>query len=178
VRKYFTVLAVTSLLISGCSFGGGATKATQEGTGSVRIAPDNRGTPLTIAGTTLTDRNFSTSSVKGIIVVNAWASWCRNCLFEWRDLQTIARNNPEVKFLGLNESDSKQAATKFIADHPTSYEHIYDRDNHVLNQIRGLPSVAIPTTIVLDKQHRLAARIMGPIDLRNLEEIVTSLKTE
>jgi thiol-disulfide isomerase/thioredoxin len=166
------------VFLSGCAANNGSKQNAHDGTGVVRISPARRHSPVVLSGTTLAGTSLSTSNIHGVIVVNAWASWCRNCIFEWRDLQRVSNSHINVAFLGLDESDSKQTATKFLAAHPTSYQHIFDPDNAILNRIKDVSSVAIPTTLVLDKQHRVAARIVGRINSEELENIVSDLLAE
>ena len=172
------MLIVTTTLISGCAWSSDSKQTSAKAVGDVRIAPTRRHSPVVLSGTTLAGTSLSTANTNGVIVVNAWASWCRNCIFEWRDLQRVSKHYPDVAFLGLDESDSKQAATKFLAAHPTSYQHIFDPNNAILNRIKDLPSVVIPTTLVLDKQHRVAARIMGRINPDDLQNIISALLAE
>ena len=172
------MLLVTMTVISGCTLSSGSKQTTNNGVGEVRIAPAHRHNPILISGPSLTGTSLSTASMNGVIVVNAWASWCRNCSFEWRDLQRLSEAHPDVTFLGLDESDSKTAAKKFLAAHPTSYQHLFDPNNSILNRIKDLPSVAIPTTLVLDKQHRVAARIMGRINPDDLQNLISALVAE
>jgi len=178
VRKHLAAIAATTLLLSGCALNSGLGATSQGGAGIVQIAPDRRHERITIAGQTLDGMAVSTQTMKGIVVVNAWASWCRNCAFEWRDLQTVSLANTDVHFLGLNESDTQTAAQAFLGEHPTSYQHIFDPHNVALNRIKDLPSVSIPTTLVLDQQHRVAARIMGRVSSKDLTKIIRDLRTE
>lgn len=178
MRKILAVLATSTLLLSGCTTNAGLTKNAQNGTGVSRISPTKRTEPITISGYSLQGQKLSTKALDGIVVVNAWASWCRTCILEWRDLQDVSKVNPDVSFLGLNESDSKQEALKFLSSHQTNYGHIFDPDNAILNSIQGLPSLAIPTTIVLDKKHRIAARIMGQVHGGDLKDIISKLRAE
>ena len=178
MRRTLALLAASTVFLSGCAANNGSKQNAHDGTGVVRIAQENRHSPVVVSGPTLSGSTLSTATVPGVLVVNAWASWCRNCIFEWRDLQRVSKHYPDVAFLGLDESDSKQAATKFLAAHPTSYQHIFDPNNAILNRIKDLPSVVIPTTLVLDKQHRVAARIMGRINPDDLQNIISALLAE
>ena len=171
-------MVATTLFLSGCALTSDSNSASQDGVGTVRIAPAKRDEPITIAGQTMSGTNLSTKTMDGIIVVNAWASWCRNCIFEWKDLQALSRAYPNVHFLGLNESDSKSSAQAFLKSHPSEYQHIFDPDNRIFNKLPGLPSLSIPMTLVLDPKHRVAARIMGRVDKQVLSDIITDLVTE
>ena len=171
-------MVATTLLLSGCALNSDSNSASQDGVGTVRIAPAKRDEPIEIAGQTLTGKSLSTQTMNGMIVVNAWASWCRNCIFEWKDLQALSQAYPNVHFLGLNESDSKSSAQAFLKSHPSEYQHLFDHDNRIFNKLPGLPSLSIPMTLVLDAKHRVAARIMGRVDKQSVGEILSSLSTE
>lgn len=171
-------MVATTLFLSGCALNSDSNSASQDGVGTVRIAPAKRDEPIEIAGQTMSGTNLSTNTMDGIIVVNAWASWCRNCIFEWKDLQALSRAYPNVHFLGLNESDSKSSAQAFLKSHPSEYQHLFDHDNRIFNKLPGLPSLSIPMTLVLDAKHRVAARIMGRVDKQSVGEILSSLSTE
>ena len=175
MRKILVLLTATALLSSGCAL---ATGQQDDSSNVVLISASERSDPITISGMTLEGVNLSTTTLDGMVVVNAWASWCRTCILEWRDLQEVALANPNVSFLGLNESDSKQAALKFLDSNPTNYQHIFDPNNEILNDIKDLPSLAIPITLLLDNKHRVAARIMGRAHSADLQKIINALADE
>ena len=178
MRTKSAFLAGLILLTSGCAAVSNITKPPSHGTGVVRLGPEHRHAPISLSGDSLTGERVATSSFTGIVVINAWASWCRTCIFEWKALQDVAASHPEVAFVGLNESDSKQAAIKFVTAHPSKYPHLFDPHNAILNSIKELPSLSIPTTLVLDRHHRIAARIMGRVTAQDLSDILSDLQSE
>ena len=178
MRKFSGLLVALVLLTSGCALNLSGGPRNSVGVGTVRLAPSERKQPLVLRGTSVTGLPLSTTRLEGIVVINAWASWCQTCLAEWPALQEVATSNPQIKFLGLNESDTKVSALKFLKDHPSNYEHIFDPHNQVLGSVPSLQSLAIPTTLILDKKHRIAARIMGEVKAGNLNTILNELSTE
>jgi thiol-disulfide isomerase/thioredoxin len=178
VRKLSGLLVALVLMTSGCSLNLSGGPRNSTGAGTVRLAPSERKLPLVLHGTTLAGLPLSTNRLDGILVINAWASWCQTCVAEWPTLQEVAASHPHIKFLGLNESDTKASALKFLQDHPTRYGNIFDPHNEVLGSIPSLQSLAIPTTLVLDKQHRIAARIMGQVKADSLNSILDDLSAE
>jgi len=178
VRKFSGLVVALVFLTSGCSqnLSGGPRNST--GAGTIRFAPTQRKLPLILRGTSVAGLPLSTSQLNGVVVINAWASWCQTCVAEWSTLQEVAASHPHIKFLGLNESDTKVSALKFLHDHPTRYGNIFDPHNAVLGSVPSLQSLAIPTTLVLDKQHRIAARIMGQVKADSLNSILDDLSAE
>lgn len=97
------------------------------------------------------------------MVVNFWASWCEPCRQEWPELQAAAAGHPSVGFLGVNTMDEARAARGFVRNHPTDYRHLEDVDAYLLKHLDGVPASMLPTTVVLDAQHRVAAWKSGPV---------------
>ena len=80
------------------------------------------------------------------IVVNAWASWCGPCRFEFPFLQKLsARYGKEVAFLGVNSEDSEDAAATFLREEPVPYPSYSDPDKEIYDSLgagRGFPVTA------------------------------------
>ena len=184
-----TGLATLSLALSGC----GLLSPTQEtvipieagrlttdpGIGMTVIPPDERGAPLEIAGIDLSGSQLSLSESRGdITVVNAWATWCAPCRSEMPEFAEVARafDGRGVTFIGLNVQDEPAAAREFTADTP--YRSIIDEDGSKLAQIPDVPPRSLPVTVILDRQGRIAVRIVGPIVLGSLADTVRSVIAE
>ncbi|MFM8239874.1 MAG: TlpA family protein disulfide reductase, partial [Actinomycetota bacterium] len=113
-----------------------------------------------------------------VVVVNAWASWCAPCREEL-PLLTQAHESfldEGVIFLGLNVLDDPIGAAGLLASSP--YPSIFDRDGALLATVPGVPPRSIPSTVVIDRQGRLAARIIGPVQPGQLEPLLAEIAAE
>ena len=116
-----------------------------------------------------------------VIVLNVWGSWCGPCRKEASELQALYLKNKEsgVEFVGINIRDSKISAEKFINNFGITYPNIFDRDGVKLLGFKDtLPANAIPSTLLIDKNGKVAARQLGPIDRALLQGFISSLVDE
>ena len=89
------------------------------------------------------------------MVVNQWASWCGPCRYEFPFFEHMARRyGDRVGFLGVNSKDGREAALRFLKDHPVPYPHYFDPDAKIARVFRG--GRAFPTTAFYDEAGRLA----------------------
>lgn len=166
-RRGFLSLAAVVPALAACSSGTGVSSEDgfAVGDGSyTRIAPDKRAAAPELAGTTLDGKKISTADYVGkVVVINVWGSWCAPCRHEAPQLVKAAAETKGVaQFIGLNTRDTNQAAAaSFARVSKMTYPHIWDPDGKLLLAFRSLPAKAIPSTLVLDKQGRIAARILG-----------------
>ncbi|MEJ7650605.1 MAG: TlpA disulfide reductase family protein [Nakamurella sp.] len=101
-----------------------------------------------------------------VVVLNFWGSWCGPCRAEAPLLASAATTlkSDGVQFLGINSRETdRENGADFDAVRATPYPSIYDQQLRVLASIRGYPINAIPSTIVLDRQHRVAWITISPI---------------
>lgn len=98
------------------------------------------------------------------VVLNAWASWCEPCRVEAPELAAFAEANPAVRMVGLNVNDEPVAANAFAQATGIDYEQVVDADGAILATIPGIPPAGLPSTVVIDEQGRIAARIIGPLN--------------
>lgn len=90
------------------------------------------------------------------VVVNQWASWCPPCRREFPFFQQLAaRYGPRVAFLGVDSSDNRDAARRFMQRFPTPYPHYFDPDNAIARVFGG--GRAWPTTAFYDARGRLTS---------------------
>ncbi len=143
------------------------------------IPSEDREQSIVIAGEAADGTKLTTASLAGdIVVVNAWASWCPPCIEELPLLASAAEayGDKGVTFLGLNSMDDPIAAASLLGSSP--YRSIDDRDGAILATIPGVPPRSLPSTIILDRQGRIAVRIIGPVRPGQLEGTLETLITE
>jgi thiol-disulfide isomerase/thioredoxin len=144
----------------------------------VEIAVNDRNAPIEISGPGLNGGQVSTADLNGVVIVNAWASWCAPCREEWPILAEIQTENPTVNLLGLNEADDSEAAADFLTSQKGEWPHIVDPNQSIAAESEVIQGSYLPGTIVLDKQHRIAAKFIGPVNKSDLQRIVTQLLAE
>lgn len=153
------------------------------GDGSLTVlAPTDRRPAPTVAGTTLTGSAWSSESVAGkVIVYNVWGSWCAPCRAEAPALVAASKRTAELAvFVGLNTRDLEKAAPRaFVRAFDVPYVNLYDPDGRLLLAFAGqLPASAIPSTLVVDREGRTAARIIGQATEATLVGLVTDIAQE
>jgi len=144
-------------------------------------APDQRLPGPRLRGELLDGTSFDSGSWAGdIVVVNFWGSWCPPCRAETPDLVRVANaiRDQGVRFLGVDVRDNRASAQAFVRDYGVPYPSIFDTDNQTLLAFRGLPPNAVPTTFLIDRRGRIAARALGRIDEAQLTAALTTLRQE
>ena len=141
------------------------------------IPPEERGAPVEVSGPDLDGTGtLSTSAYAGkVVVVNVWGSWCPPCKAEAADLQAASEDTAGVaQFLGITTRDRDPVPPQaFVRTRNITYPSIYDPDGRTLLAFaRDLPPSAIPSTMVLDREGRLAVRVLGPVSRITLVQMV------
>lgn len=158
--------AVTSACSQGASTGD---KGFVDGQGLItRLAADERKTPGEVSGTTLDGDDLSLEQYAGkVIVLNVWGSWCPPCRKEARLLASASRTLAKegVVFVGVNTKDSSpEQGLAFERRYDVPYPSFFDPSGRTLLAFHGtLNPSAIPSTVVLDQQGRVAASILGEV---------------
>ncbi|MFB9731483.1 TlpA family protein disulfide reductase [Ornithinimicrobium kibberense] len=191
LRAVLPALVLAGLL-AGCSDEGGTITAQMRegdqkgyvaGDGSIEsLAPDQRSTEVALTGTTLEDEPWTIEDLAGtVVVVNVWGSWCGPCIAETPDLEEVATALREagepVQFIGVNSRDSVPSAQAFQERYDVSYPSLQDDGGRTRAQL-GSIAVATPTTLVVDGQGRLAARVSGQVDAATLRGLVDDVLAE
>jgi thiol-disulfide isomerase/thioredoxin len=169
------LVAGVALLLTGCStgndaavYGGSFTFVSPGGQTEFYYPAADRGKVANLSGENVAgDGTISLSDYAGqVVVLNFWGSWCGPCRAEAPALeQAAAALAPTgVQFLGVNVKDTKSAAADFLASKQVSYPSIYDPSMRTLLAIKGYPASGIPSTIVLDRQGRVAHIWLKAID--------------
>ena len=179
--------ALVAVLLAGCSSSsaqsGAPDKGYISGDGSVTlVAAAKRDDVVTFAGTTLDGTKFDVSDHRGeVVVVNVWGSWCPPCIAEAPALEKVweQTRSQGVQFIGVNTRDQNAAARAHERRFKISYPSIDDDGGRVLLAFRGtLPPVAIPSTLVLDRSGRVAARVLGKVSAGTLRGVVDDVLAE
>ncbi len=134
----------------------------------VEIPADERGEPVDFGGVTENGEKFSSDDISGqVAVVNFWYAGCGPCRAEAKDLEAAWQQHQadDVAFIGVNIYDQADTALAFAETYGITYPSLIDADTGEakLAFAKVTPIQAPPTTLVLDKQGRVAARIIGPI---------------
>ncbi|WP_295010514.1 TlpA disulfide reductase family protein [uncultured Microbacterium sp.] len=133
------------------------------------IKAADRSRPVSFAGTLEDGKSFTSASIAGdVTVVNFWYAACGPCRVEAEDLQSVWKkyDGKGVSFVGVNTYDQAGTAQSFNEKYGVTYPSIIDVNTGAAKlAFAEVTSIqATPTTLVLDKQGRVAARIVGPID--------------
>ncbi|MBN9643889.1 TlpA disulfide reductase family protein [Corynebacterium mendelii] len=128
------------------------------------------------------DTTLSLSDFDGqVVVLTAWGQWCGPCRTEIDDLENIQEEiSPRGgTVLGINVRDAnQQIARDFITDNGATYPSIWDPPFKTAAALGGVPASVIPTTVVLDRDHRVAAVFLRAITDREVLEVVEPLLEE
>lgn len=160
---------------NGSSFVTGSYGTTVFRSGARPKAPD-------VVGTTLTGSKFKLSADRGsVVVMNFWGSWCTPCREEAPALGTLARNfaGTDVRFVGVDIRDDPASAEAFMRTFRISYPSLNDPNDLVALDFHGtVPPAGIPTTLVIDRSGRIAARIVGQASYSGLRALIKQVKAE
>ena len=177
--RQLIVLAVSALVLTGCGNGGSsiAQESYISGNGAITfISTDSRQMAPKLSGDTLYGTKFEFGGDR-MAVVNVWASWCSPCRAEVPALISLSEKYPEVQFVGILTRDNLANAEVFARQLAVTYPNFID-DSLLLGFRNTLPANAIPTTMVIDKQGRVAARISGAITVGGLSDLIERLAAE
>ncbi len=193
MRRFVALAAIAAGVLAGCSTGDDA--VAQGGTfefvapgGKTDIAyepPASRGKPGPISGPSLTDpaKTISLDDFAGkVVVINVWGQWCGPCRAEISQLQKVyddTRTLP-VAFLGIDVRDNDiDAPRDFVADRRVTFPSIYDPAMRTMIAFGGkYPTTVIPSTVVLDREHRVAAVFLRELLASDLLPVVQRLAAE
>ncbi len=189
--KRLALLLAAVFAVAGCSTGsdavatgtefnfvspGGKTDITYEGDERQPI-PEMSGESLMEEG-----KRITLSSYKGkVVVINLWGAWCPPCRVEAPQLQKVWETYQDkgVQVLGIDFRDeNRQQPADFMRDTGLTYPSIYDPPGRSLLPLKGYPRAVVPSTIVLDKQHRVAAVFLRDLLAEDLTPLIDRLLAE
>ena len=188
------MVAAALVVLAGCSFAtptGDAPSQAREFTfvapgGQTRIfydPPASRGTVRGLSGESLLQpgATIGVDDFPGqVVVLNIWGAWCGPCREEMPGLQQIHQQmQPDgVTLLGIDVRDDRAGAADFIRDRAITYPSIYDNPGRSLLALRGFPRNTVPSTIVLDRRHRVAAVFLTAVRVSELLPVVQRIAAE
>ncbi|MFE3602716.1 TlpA family protein disulfide reductase [Streptomyces sp. NPDC059096] len=193
-RRLRTVLplvaAASAMTLTACgsggqSGGGGDTNFVTNTGGVSTVAAGERQPIKKIAGETLEGEQLDVADLKGkVVVLNVWGSWCPPCRAEAPHFAKVAKETASkgVEFVGLNTRDpNKGPALAFEKDYGVEYPSLYDPTGKLI--VSGFPKgslnpQSIPSTIVLDREGKIAARSLMALNEEKLRKMIDPLIAE
>lgn len=181
LRGWVAAVAAIAGLLTGCGSAGTDTGGFVGGDGTVTLLPfDQRRPAPAISGTTLDGKPWAspTDSGRQVIVYNVWGSWCAPCRAEAPALVAASKRTAgTATFVGINTRDLDQAAPRaFVRAFEVPYVNLFDPDGALLLAFEGqLPPSAIPSTLLVDPDGRVAARIIGETTEATLVGLIEDL---
>ncbi|MCK9871388.1 TlpA family protein disulfide reductase [Nocardiopsis dassonvillei] len=176
------------LVLTGCSQGApegsaaaNAASGAADGAATV-FAADERVDAPEVSGTDLDGEEISLADYAGrILVLNIWASWCGPCRAEQPVLDEVYAEYQElgVDFLGVNTKDDETAARAYTNAQEVAYPSLYDQPGEITQAFRDtVPPRAIPSTLIIDPEGRIAARVIGATTYGQLTGLLDPIVVE
>ena len=161
----------------------GDQKGYVSGDGAVETIPaDKRGAPVDLKGELLDGTAWDAASARGkVLVLNVWGSWCAPCVAEapalqktWSDLQA---DKAPVDFMGIDFREDPARGAAFATKAGITYPSLSDESGVTILALQG-KAPTVPTTLVLDTEGRIAARVNGPASASTLRGLVDDVVAE
>ncbi|WP_172639340.1 TlpA family protein disulfide reductase [Streptomyces tailanensis] len=182
--------AALALVLSACS--GGGVQGGGGGTGFVigtdgiaTVKKGERDAAPELSGKTIDGEQLDVASAyKGkIVVLNVWGSWCPPCRAEAVNFVKVSDDLADqgVQFVGINTRDtSTRPAQAFEEEFKVTYPSLYDPTGKLLLRFEKgtLNPQLIPSTIVVDRDGKLAARAQKPLTEALLRKMLKPILAE
>jgi thiol-disulfide isomerase/thioredoxin len=180
---------VCALGASACSTAGATTSDQQtnyvslNGAGVLTTyAVGHRKVAPTVSGTDLDGHSLSLSSYAGkVVVLNFWASWCPPCRSEAPALEQVYTDTRAsgVQFVGVDiRENGASDGTNFVSTHHIDYPSFSDQSSRIALEFRKTGVESPPTTIIIDRHGRIAARGLGEMTYTQLLSVVKQVAAQ
>ncbi|PTM88900.1 TlpA family protein disulfide reductase [Streptomyces sp. VMFN-G11Ma] len=181
--------AVTALLMSACSSGGtsgggGDTNFVMGKDGISTAKKGERAAAPDLSGKTVDGKQLDVASFKGkVVVLNLWGSWCPPCRAEAPGFEKVSQDLKDkgVQFVGINTRDpGTSSALAFEKQYGVSFPSLYDPTGKLMLRFKKgtLNPQAIPTTLVLDREGKIAARSLAALSEDKLRRMIAPVLAE
>jgi thiol-disulfide isomerase/thioredoxin len=161
------VFAALALLSDDGALRGSPNPGSPGASGARPVAVTPEQAPILLGEDPITGEEVALADFRGKpVVINVWASWCPGCNDEAADLREFATDHPEVVVLGVDFQDTVEGARRFYRRWEWTHPSIFDSSG---TQGAALGLFGMPTTLFLDSQHRITARVVGATDRAGFE---------
>ncbi|NUR26861.1 MAG: TlpA family protein disulfide reductase [Catenulispora sp.] len=172
-RRFALLGLLGSVTLAACS-----SPSTSTPTGVIKAA-DRKNAP-TVQGELLDGGRYDLAGHTGkVVVINFWASWCSPCRAEAADLEKVyqATKASGVEFVGINIRDEKDKAVAFHEGR-AAYPSIFDPAGKISLGFTDVPPSAIPSTLIIDRQGRIASITRRDIRAETFQPLVEQVAAE
>lgn len=181
--------AVAALALSACGSGGtsggsGNTNFVAGEDGIATVAKGSRSAAPDLSGETVDGKQLDVADFKGkVVVLNVWGSWCPPCRAEAPNFVKVAKDTADqgVQFVGINTRDPSTAPAKAFEDEQgITYPSLYDPTGKLMLRFKKgtLNPQAIPSTLIIDRDGKIAARTLQALSEDKLREMLAPVLAE
>ena len=164
IRRPGLALAAALALLTGCGGRGDSTIGSGDALPDVTLpALDDGGEPLALA------------DLSGPAVVNLWATWCGPCRAELPAFQEAGGTHPDVRFVGVDIGEDAPDALAFLDDIGVDTEVFGQYGDPEAALTDALATTALPVTILLNGDDRIADIHLGPMTVDDLTAAIAQL---
>lgn len=183
MKRAFACLFLFAFVLTGCAqtpTNSGESIGYVAGNGALVLKDiANRGEPIKMSGSLINGQRWALSDLRGqVVLLNAWGPWCAPCRTEVPLLQDLRDSLKGLEVVGFATRTDKVAVEAFLRGRDITYPQVADYDSRLFLGVRGVPSMSIPGTLVIDKQGRIAGWALGAVDINVLRDFAESLLEE